>query len=204
MSLDFNSFDQQTQARQLARHMPDGAVWENKFNYESNMGNLMLGLASEYLRLSILIERVIDEADINKTNDMILEWQKSVGIPGDCIDAGGTIEEQRRNILLKLTNFGGIQTAQEFIDLAALFGFTADVTNTRVNGVFSLDFPLRFFDSRKTAVHTILVDLEEERAVFALDFPIEFTSGVTGLIECLFRKLAPSNCQLLFRYGVTL
>lgn len=200
--LNFKAKDQNTEARLLARHMPDGAVWENKYNQDSNIGKLILGLASEYLRLSFLIENIMDEIDINKTNDLILEWQESVGIPGDCIDADGTLEEKRQNILLKLNNYGGVQTAQDFVDLAALFGFTASLSNGVYNGTFPLGFPIRFFDSRKAAVHTIIVDLEEQRAVFPLSFPIEFTSGISGLIECLFRKLAPSNCQVLFRYGV--
>ncbi len=203
MSIDFSAQDKNAQARLLARHLPDGAVWENKYNSESNLGKLILGLASEYFRLSVLIEDVMTEIDINQTNDLILDWQQSVGIPDDCLPVSGSLEDQRRDILLKLTNYGGVQSAEEFEALAALFGYTATVSTATRNGVFSLYFPIRFFDSRKVAVHTILVDLEESRAVFALDFPIEFSSGVSGIIECLFRQLAPANCQLLFRYGVT-
>mgnify|MGYP003635797941 CR=1 FL=1 len=202
MSLDFSAKDKTTHARLLARHMPEGAVWNNKYNSASNMGKLMLGLATEYFRVSILIEKVMSEIDINQTNDLILDWQKSVGIPDDCLPISGTLEDQRRDILLKLTNYGGVQTAAEFEALALLFGFNANVGNAIHNGTFALGFPIRFFDSRKSAVHTIIVDLEESRAVFALDFPIQFTSGVSGIIECLFRQLAPANCQLLFRYGV--
>lgn len=203
MSLDFSAQDNQTQARLLARHMPDGAVWQNKFNDQSNLGKLIVGLATEYFRISVMIENIMREIDINQTNDLILDWQQSVGIPDACLPISGTLEEQRRDILLKLTNYGGIQTAAEFVALAALFGFTASLSNGVANGTFPLEFEVRFFDSRKSAVHTIIVDLEESRAVFALDFPIEFTSGVLGIIECLFRQLAPANCQLLFRYGVT-
>lgn len=202
MSLNFNPFNKSTQARMLARHLPDGAAWENKFNPDTNIGKLLIGLASEYFRLSILIEDIADEIDINKANDLIIEWQKSVGIPDDCLPIASTIEDQRRDIILKLTNYGGIQTSQDFVDLAALFGFNAVVGNATAHGVFALRFPIRFFDSRKTAVHTILVDLEQNRAVFPLDFPIQFTSGVSGIIQCLFRQVAPANCQLLYRYGV--
>lgn len=202
MRLSFDPLDKETHARLLAKHMPDGKVWENKYNPDSNFGKLVLGLACEYFRLSVLINDVLSEANINTTNQLIKEWQVSVGIPDECIGEGGTLEEQRRNVILKLTNYGGIQTAQDFIDLAAIFGFTANVSDAREHGVFPLRFPIRFFDSRKTAVHTILVDLEERRSVFPLEFPIEFTSGVSGIIECLFRQLAPANCQLLFRYGV--
>lgn len=202
MSLDFSPRDKSTQSRMLARHMPDGKVWENKYNKDSNIGKLILGLCSEYLRFSYLIENILTEVDINQTNSLIKEWQTSVGIPRGCIDGTGSLEIQRRDVLLKLNNFGGVQTAQDFIDLAAIFGFTAEISNGVYNGTFPLGFPIRFFDNRKAAVHTILVDLEEKKEVFPLAFPIQFTSGVSGLVECLFNILRPANCQIIFRYGV--
>lgn len=204
MTLNFSARDTVTQQRMLARHLPDGKAWENKFNTDSNLGKLLLGLASEYFRISLLIDNTLTEIDINRTTSLISEWQESVGIPCECFSADGDIEDQRRDVLLKLTNFGGIQTAQDFVDLAALYGYTAIVTNGYINGIFELQFPLRFFDSRKTAVHTIIVDLEERKEVFALEFPIVFTSKVSGIIECLFTKLVPANCQILFRYGAIL
>jgi len=202
MSLDFNPRDKNTQADMLARHMPEGQVWENKFNTDSNLGKLILGLSCEYLRLSYLIENVVNEIDIKKTNNLINEWQESVGIPDSCIDGEGSLEEKRQDVILKINSYGGIQTAQDFVDLAELLGFTAVVSNGVKHGIFPLAFPIRFFDSRKTAVHTILVDLEEVREVFPITFPIPFTSNVTGLIQCLFKKLVPANCQVIFRYGV--
>lgn len=204
MSLDFSPRTTQTQQRMLSRHLPDGKIWENKYNLESNLGKLLLGLASEYFRLSLLIEEVLTETDINQSVQLIEEWQESVGIPDQCFNEGGTLEEQRRNILLKFNNFGGIQTAEDFENLATLLGFTASVNNGNHNGIFTLGFPIRFFDSRKSAVHTIIVDLEERREVFPLSFALPFTSQVTGIIECLFRRLAPANCQILFRYGATI
>ena len=201
MSINFSAGDENTQQRQLARHMPEGAVWENKHNLDSDIGKLILGLASEYFRISVLIEDVLTETDVNQTNLLIKEWQVSVGIPDECFAESGTLEEQRRDILLKLSSFGGIQKTEDFEALAATLGFSATLSNGVANGVFPLAFPIRFFDSRKTAVHTIIVDLVENKAVFALSFPIPFTSTVSGIIECLFRELAPANVQLLFRYG---
>lgn len=202
MSINFSPQDKNTQHRMLARHLPDGKVWENKFNSNSTLGKLLLGLASEYFRLSLLIENTLDEMDINQTTQLITEWQESVGIPCDCLSASGDIEDQRRDVLLKLTNFGGIQTAEDFENLALLYGYIASISNGYVRGTFALGFPIMFFDSRKTAVHTIIVDIEENKAVFPLSFPIPFTSNVAGIIECLFNKLAPANCQVVFRYGV--
>ncbi|MGR3179821.1 MAG: putative phage tail protein [Candidatus Anammoxibacter sp.] len=201
MIINFSAGDENTQQRQLARHMPEGAVWENKHNLDSNLGKLILGLASEYFRISVLIEDVLTETDVNQTNLLIKEWQVSVGIPDECLAENGSLEDQRRDIILKLSSFGGIQKAVSFEDLAAILGFSAALSNGSATGVFPLEFQTRFFDSRKTAVHTIIVDLIENKAVFPLDFPIQFTSTVSGIIECLFRELAPANVQLIFRYG---
>lgn len=202
MSLDFLSTSENLQHRMLAKCLPDGKVWENKYNVDTNLGKLLLGLAAEYLRLSLLIGDISKEIDINQTSQLIEEWEKSVGIPDDCFVQSGSLEERRRNVLLKLTNFGGIQKASDFVRLATLLGFTASLSNGVANGTFALLFPARFYETRKEATHTIIVDLEESRAVFALDFPMPFTSGVSGIIECLFSELAPSNCQVIYRYGV--
>lgn len=202
MSLDFSAQTIDEQSQMLARHLPDGDAWVNKFNSESNLGKLIIGLAAEYLKISIMIEDSLNEVNINTTVQLIDEWERSVGIPDDCFDASGTLQERRDRVISKLSNYGGIQTAEDFERLALTLGFNVEVTNGTANGVFPLKFPIRFFDNRKEAVHTIIVNLEEQRSVFPLTFPIEFSSGVTGIIECLFKKLAPANCQVLFLYGV--
>lgn len=202
-SLSFAAQTIEEQALLLAGHLPDGEAWRNKFNADANLGKLVIGLAAEYLRVSTLLEESLSEVDAATTIQLIEEWEQSVGIPDDCLEASGSLEQRRENVISKLGNYGGVQTAQDFVDFAEFLGFDVRISNGVTNGVFPLQFPIAFYGSRKEAVHTIIVDLEEERAVFPLSFPILFSPSVTGIIECLFRKLAPANCRVIFRYGVT-
>jgi len=203
-SIDFSPRTVETQAQILASHLPDGYAWANKSNSDSTIGKLIIGLAFEYFRLSLLIEDAINELDARQTEKLLREWEQSVGIPDDCFKSGEDLETARRLVLLKLTEFSGIQTANDFVRLANTLGFTAIVTNGMENGVFPMTFPIRFFADKKAASHTIFVDLADRREVFALPVPIPFTAGLTGIIECLFRKLAPANCEIIFRYGALL
>lgn len=192
------------QANQMARHLPQGQVWARKFDTASNLHKLLLGWSVEFYRLNLLLTNTLNnELDVDSTDALISEWEKMVGIPDECFTNTGTLEERRRNAKLKFTDYGGIQNKEDFIGLAAAFGFTALITTAFENGVFPLAFPIRFFASKKEASHTILVDLEEQREVFPLAFPIEFSSGVSGIIECLFLELVPGNVNVLFRYGIT-
>lgn len=200
--LNFKPTDLDKQGQQLALHMPQGRMWSNCFNTNSTMGKVVAGLAVEMYRLEVLTEKISVEIDPQKASDLITDWMTQVSIPDECFFTGGTLEEQRTRIVQKLTSFGGVQKASDFERVAEIFGFTAIVTNGTANGIFPLVFPIRFFDSLPTAAHTIFVDLKERNDVFPLVFPMQFSSTLSGVIECLFNKLKPSNCQIIFRYGV--
>ena len=202
MTIRFESGGIDSEARLLAAHTPDGHAWVAKNIPETNMNKLIIGLAGTYFRLSILMGEVADEIDINQTVSLIKEWEISVGIPDSCIPNSGSLSKRREFVLNKLTNFGGVQTKDDFVRVAQILGFTAVIKNGVEFGVFPLGFPIEFYASKSEASHTIIVELVEERSVFPLAFPIQFTSGISGILQCLFRKLAPANCQIIFRYGV--
>ena len=112
----------------------------------------------------------------------------------------GTNDERRRDILAKLASLG-VQTAQDFEDLAEIFGITVQVeSGADVATIFPFIFPALFFSSTKEARFTIVVTfLEEAPNAFPLTFPITFGDELIGLLECLFAKLKPANCDIIFK-----
>ena len=129
------------------------------------------------------------------------EWESAVGIPDDCFTGQGTNDERRRDILTKLASLG-IQTAQDFEDLAEIFGVDVIVLGGAESGsVFPLIFPvIVFFNSAKEARFTIIVTFILEAAnEFPLTFPIQFGSDEIAILECLFTKLKPANCDIIFQ-----
>jgi uncharacterized protein YmfQ (DUF2313 family) len=191
------SQDRQTEI--LANYLPEGRAFGGKRVADSVSRLLLEGIAQEMLRSTDLVTEFRDEILPDETTLFIEEWESAVGIPDDCfLTTSGTIAERRRNILAKLVSLG-VQTAADFVALAALFGITATVKGGSVHGVFPYEFPIIFFPDARTAFHTIVVDLAEPPLnVFPYTFPITFQSQELALVECLFRKVKPAHVDILF------
>jgi hypothetical protein len=197
----FNPRDTAFHALMLAKHMPTGKLWEAVFDGDKNLGKLVKGLAVEYYRLSVLIKEVETEMDITKTNKLIAEWEKSVGIPDDCFSNNETLARRQLQSREKLSNFGGVQKKQDFERVAEVFGFNVKVTPGSFPGAFPLLFPIPFIGSSKEVHHTILVQFVGGTIAddsFPLTFPIVFGSGGQSFLQCIFDVLAPANVQVLF------
>lgn len=202
---DFKLFDPYTvdeQALILAHHLPIGRVWAKGFDPNSNLGKLIRGLAIEFYRLQILTQKISVEINANEANDLLIEWEKSLGIPDECFKNDGTVEERRTQILLKLGNFGGVQKASDFVRVASVFGIDIEIITGSIRGTFPLEFPLVFFDSTKSARHTIIVriiNVTGGEGFFPLPFPIPFVIGGQTLLQCLFDNLAPANVNVIIK-----
>lgn len=188
------------QFEMLARHLPDGKFWQNKFNPDSNIGKLVAGLAVEFFRLQVLTNEVYIEFDINQTDELLIDWEKSVGIPNECFDTNLSIENRREQVLQVFTNFGGVQTDEDYIRVAKAFGFDIAVFSGSDVGMFPLSFPILFFDSAKSAAHTIFIQVVGQvsgDSFFPLPFPLPFSSGGTTFLKCIFDALSPANVQVI-------
>ncbi len=125
--------NQQEQAQSLRAYMPSGRLFNG-----DNFKNWMLGLAGELIRATELIETYSQEIIPDNTVLLIDEWESALGIPDDCFPGTGAVAERRLHVLVKLASLG-VQTAQDFIDLAALFGITVTVARAWVIDTVSYD-----------------------------------------------------------------
>jgi hypothetical protein len=197
----FDPYTVDQQAIMLANHMPQGRIWANSYNLDSNMGKLIFGLGVEMYRLEVLTQSISKEIDINQANNLLIEWEKSVGIPDSCFSNTVSIEERRKQVLAKFSKFGGVQTAGDFVRAAAIFGFNIRVSSGWAHAGFPLVFPIMFADSRDEAVHVIVVELLDpldSSRLFPLPFPIPFSNGASSFLQCIFDKLAPGNVKVVF------
>lgn len=176
-------------------------MWFAKFDRSTNLGKLVFALGMEFYRLELLLDNVATEFDVNQTVQLIEEWEESVGIPDPCFGQGETLEERREFVLLKLTNYNGVQTEADFLRVINLFGRTAEIRLISPNAVFPQTFPIIFSPTVAAATHTMIVDFAGAREVFPLPFPLPFESVITGVVECLLRTLRPANVDLIFTYG---
>ena len=169
----------------LARYHPDGELFEAKNIEDTTYRNFLTGLSVELCRAQDLLITYINEVLPDTTTLLIAEWQSALGIPDGCITGGGTTAEQRRDILLKLAA-SGLQTDQDYIDFAKIFGFVnpdpGEITVSQGASRFEI----------------IITFPAAEGSSFPYTFPIVFGTQVTLLLECLFTQLKPANCTITF------
>lgn len=184
----FDPYIVDDQAILLASHLPVGRIWQGAFAPDSNIGKLIRGLSFEYYRLQVLAQKVSIEMDTSQANELLIEWEKSAGIPDSCFSTNASIERRRKQIEQKFSNFGGVQIASDFIRVAAVFGMTITVT------------PGSDFGSTKADMHTLYINIlggNGSPEYFPLPFPIPFSSDGATLLKCIFDKLAPANVKVI-------
>ena len=206
----FNPYSVDENALILAQHLPIGRVWERGFSPDSNLGKFLLGLAAEFYRFEVLSSDIVNEMDIEQTNKLLIEWERSVGLPDSCFQTEGfeTVATRRLQIEQKLSKFGGVQTADDFVRVAAVFGIQIEVFYGAVGGGvgFPITFPTVFisYADYKEESHTIIVVITGTYVTsdtFALAFPIPFSTGPKTFLQCIFRKLAPANVEVVVLYS---
>lgn len=169
----------------------------------SNLHLLLRGLAYEMQRVDDLLDVFRSEYPPSRTRMLIAEWEEALGIPDGCFTGTGTIEERRRDILTKLAALG-VQTADDFETLAAVFGLTITVAG-------GTDHPeLTYPGGTKEQNHTIVISIFDD-AVRGFDygvgldpgFPIPFQDQRNSTIQCLLNKLKPANTNIRYLYFPT-
>lgn len=193
------------QQEMLASFVPSGRPFLAKRFPQATLYKLLWGLALECGRAEGLLNDITLEHEIYQTTYLIDQWESALGIPDDCIPIGSTIEERRRNVLIKLGAMG-LQTEQDWVDFIAMLGWTATIRTGRCYGIlpFSCTFPFYFFAQPSDARFDweITVDFGVPRCIFpfATLFPLCFSDGVTNILTCLFDKLKPTNTNLRIVY----
>ncbi len=183
----------------LARYLPNDRLFAAKNVEGSNLRSLLNGLSAENFRTNGYLREYLDQIIPDKTEKFLGEWESALGIPDCCFTGTGTIEDRRRDVLVKLASLG-VQTEQDFIDLAAMFGVSITIEKGSVSGGFPLQFPALFFATAENARFTIFINVTVPLQVtFPYSFPVPFGTRETGLIKCIFEKLKPANCNLVIR-----
>lgn len=195
--MPLRTIEQQTQT--LADYLPGGQLYHAKNIHDSNFRKLLRGLAEELFRGDGYVQTFKEDVIPDTTVFFVDEWEEAVGIPDGCFSGTGSLDERRRDVLIKLASLG-VQTAEDLVALGSLFGITVTVASGRAFSVFPLMFPVLLFDTDKEARFTIVVDFTVDAASkFPLTFPFVFGGGAIGVLECLFRRLKPANCDIIFR-----
>lgn len=185
-------------ANQFADHLPMGKVWEAKRVADTNLRGLIVGSARPFNISQSFIELLSNEFDIDQTTLLINEWEKSVGLPDDCIGQLSTIEERRDAVSQRL-NKDPIVTLSEM--------------QAYVNGIFPNDGIILFtgtdfYTLEYTLEQTLLGAIDEKFIIVAelpkqepfLEYILE--TDLTGAanndkLRCVLERVIPANVVLI-------
>jgi len=191
------SYDTEDHADALADYMPNGRLFEAKKISNSNFRQLLKGIAGELFTAEGYLISLNNEYLPDQTVLFIEEWESALGIPDDCFSADGNVDERRANILTKLAALG-VQTAKDFEDLALVFGKVVQITSLSEESFPPFDIP--FIPTSFPDARFIIVVIGDDllSSVPPYDVPFDLIVG-ESILECLFKKLKPANCGILFR-----
>jgi len=191
------SHDLEQQTDSLASYLPSGRLFEAAWVGDSNFRKLLKGLAGELFDAEGLIKQYQDEYAPDTTNNFISEWESALGIPDDCFSGSGTIIERRRDVMVKLAALG-VQTAGDYEALALTFGKVVTVTALSAEALPPYNVP---FNPLGLPGARFIIVVQGENLVSGLppyDVPFDLIVG-ESILECLFRKVKPANCDIIFR-----
>lgn len=158
------------------------------------------------------------EVDYRRGTQFFGEWENALSLPDPCLPKTKTAADRRRQIAFRL-NKKRWSTAQDWKDLAALFGLTIDVTPGWLVQKTSLfwvgpdsdeqhpQFPIPFWDFPKLGRFRVYVDVLgydfwgfEYGEGATPGFPIPF-GQVDELLEdfkCLIERVKPANVIIIW------
>lgn len=190
----------------LTRYLPHGRAWDAKYRQDTVFGRTVRGFAAELTRVNnFIVDLICSELDIDRTVDLILEWEKSVGIPDLCFGRDASLPDRRERVKQKLVNFGGVTTEADFVRAFATFNIPVEITIGDAGNAELLGFPAPPYDAAQLAeiASTLAIRTSLASTTFPLPFPIPFVQG-NQTLPCLMNRLMPATADLKFFFGQNL
>ena len=183
---------------QLQDLLPPGPAWDRET--DSILTKLLHGVADELSRVHNRALDLIEESDPRTTLELLADWERTAGLPEECIDPPDTLIERRNALVEKLTRLGG-QSPQYYIDVAARLGYTITITEFSRHTVQSpVNAPLRDTDwqfmwqvnapSETVQPSTVQSGVNEPLADWGND-----------QLECVITRIKPGHTYVQFAYA---
>ncbi|MGJ8619624.1 MAG: YmfQ family protein [Methylophilaceae bacterium] len=101
--------------------LPKGPAWPREAGILLN--HQLYAWAEELSKIDARIDDLLDEADPRNTNELLVDWERVVGLPDRCVTIAQTYQQRIDALVSKLQTLGG-QSRAYFIALADSLGYT--------------------------------------------------------------------------------
>ena len=183
----------------MLRLLPTGRVWRR--DPASTLSAVMLALAPTYTRNTAAAAQVLIDASPATTQNLLVEWENSLGLPDPCTAPNPSIEQRQAAVRAKFGARGGLTTTY-FLTLAAALGFTITITEF---APFAVDMPCDepllepewafIWQVNAPQITTFYFSVEES----SVDDPLETYDA--GELVCRITQDAPAGTLVLFVFS---
>lgn len=195
--IKFTAPTQAKATQQLASALPDGRAWQAKHIAGTNMNALVSACAAEFREVQKQIETLAREFDVRLTDQLLPDWEKSCGLPEDCIGQLASLTDRRNAVILRLRKIPFV-TKEEFEQLAfELTGLNVTVTPGSEIEIFPLSFPIPF--AVGNSYFKLYVIFNDTIGGFPYSFAVPFLRGPDQIVRCVFEQIVSATVLLVFQ-----
>lgn len=182
----------------LLRLLPRGAIWSRE------AGGLAYQLsdvwAQTFARNSQRAVNLLVDVFPATTTEVLPEWQETLGLPDPCAGDNPTLDQQRSQVVSRLTDAGGSSIAY-YTAYAARLGYTVTITEF-TSSRFGKKFGSAFGGDAWNYTWQINVpEFSISHLKFGDVFGKAFASWGTTVLQCELNRLKPAHTVLLFNYS---
>lgn len=190
----------------IADHLPQGRAWDKKNDEDSNIYKLIKSLGAAFNNIQNQIENLATEFNINLTNDLLPDWETSVGLPDTCTQDLTELEDRRQEVINRLKKVPVVTLAE----MQAL----VDSLRTVIPGTNFFEYELEL---TLEGIEVADVELIPGTDFYTFEYELEMTlqSGYSerfvlvvrteagtdlSRILCVLRKVNPANIIITVHY----
>ena len=186
----------------LERHLPEGVAWLAWRTPGKVAFLLFRALCRSFDDAWVALCRLSAELDPRSTVDMITDWETAVGLPDPCLPNAVTLEERRYWVMWRLAKRRW-STAQDWFDLAAIFGIELRLTPgwyIQEPSLYEIQYPSLYL-MPKLGRFRLYLDITDGCGGngYPYSYPMAygFASRCTDF-QCIIERIRPSNVAIVW------
>jgi len=187
---------------QFQRLLPRGLIWQRAWGtYQAEQ---LLTLMPTWVRLHGRANDLITETFPCSTTELLVEWERSLGLPDPCTGPLDTLQERQRAVCTKFRARGG-QSIAYYEQVASALGYTITITQFapfRVgwNRVGDRLYGEEWANAwRVNGPQTTITYFRVGRSTVGE----ALRAWGNELLECTIRAIAPAHTTLIFAYATS-
>jgi uncharacterized protein YmfQ (DUF2313 family) len=191
----FQILSQPAMAGVIADFLPQGRAWDKKSHPESNIYKTLRALAVVYIQNQGAIRWLSEEGNIYTSSDLLGDWEKSVGLPDECLSDLDSLNTRRGAVVSRIRKVPYVDLRQ----IEDLLQFFFPLFAVRIQaGADAVPVPTK--EDRFTLIVNLALIKGDQ---FEYEHEYEFVAGTsTDNIICFLRKIVPANVYIAINFEV--